>query len=164
MAPFIIVGEHELRELVRDLRKWESTAHVAETMEERLKMLGARDALIVKSAIRGIPSKHQDRLRGRRSLRAAMARATGWSYHRFGPNDTGVTVQVNPREMPPGQGGLPALMEGEGKWTHPTFGHRPIVTQAPHPYFLGIEAAAPRDAEQIGNHCVNTVANDVERG
>lgn len=164
MAMVMVLGEEELRDLARDLRKWESTIRVANTMEERLKALGERDAARVKTAIRAIPSKNQNRRRGKRSLRSAMVRATDWRYSRFGRLDTGVSVFVSPARMPPGQGGLPALMEGERRWTHPTFGHKPNVFQAPHPYFAVATRTAERDAEAIGNHCVNVIADDIERG
>lgn len=160
----LYVDDHELNELVRDLRKWESTIHVSNTMKDRLKLLGLKEADSVKAAIRGIPSKNQNRLRGRRSLRAAMVRATGWGYHRYGKTETGVTIFVSPRKMPPGQGGLPGLMEGEGRWTHPVYGHKPKVFQAPHPFFGVATRSTERDAEAVGNHCVDVIADDIERG
>lgn len=63
----------------------------------------------------------------RESIAAAVqlqVRATG----RYG----GVRIRVDRQQLPPKQRTLPGHLD-TGRWRHPTFGHRPWVTQAARP-------------------------------
>jgi hypothetical protein len=65
-------------------------------------------------------------------LRAAIAGAVGAQVN---ASSGEVVIRVFPGNLPPDQRGLPFLMNGDAPWRHPTFGHRPIVTQPSHQFF-----------------------------
>jgi hypothetical protein len=75
-------------------------------------------------------------------LRDALANAVGIQVSATGGE---VAIRIFPGNLPASQRGLPFLMEGQSPWIHPTFGHRPIVTQPAHPFFdKTIERHIPR--------------------
>lgn len=84
----------------------------------------------VRTAIRGIPSKHDG------TLRNEMAKATRLQIRSAG-SQAGMAIRVDGRKMPVGKGSLPALMEGRKRpWRHPVYGNREVwVTQPSHGYF-----------------------------
>ena len=74
----------------------------------------------------------------------------------------GVIVWVNPGRMPPGKRNLPAYMQGDPpfqRWRHRTFGHRPWVTQQPHPYFDQAVRSVPDRAEDQAARVLDYIAD-----
>lgn len=157
----IVTGDAELQALILDLAKWSSRKNVLNTFNVGLKPMGRAMAADVRSRVLATPSKRQNARRGRRSLRASIARATKSSTASSG-DAVIMTVQVDPEDMPMQQGGLPALYEGLEAWIHPVFGHRPPVTQPPHPYFEPATRNAESDAVDVAEHCIDIIANDLE--
>jgi|SRR5688572_16617578 len=157
----IVTGQSELQALILDLAKWSSRKTVLRTFETGMKPMGKTMAADVRTRVLATPSKRSVSRRGRRSLRASIARATKSNTQQIG--DAAIlTVQVDPEDMPIEQGGLPALYEGLEAWIHPVFGHRPMVTQPPHPYFEPATRNAERDAVEIAEHCIDIIADDLE--
>lgn len=155
------IGSAELEALIRDFDQWSSSKNVLNTFDGGLTAMGKVLQANVRAHVMATPSKRQTARRGRRSLRRSIASATQVSKKRNGDAST-MTVEVNPRAMPEGEGGLPTLMEGLETWHHPVFGHSPIVYQSPHPYFAPAVAGAEKEAVAVGNHGIDTIADDLE--
>jgi hypothetical protein len=82
-------------------------------------------------------------------LRESIARAVQMQVRttgRFG----GVRIRVDRRQLPPAQRTLPGHLD-EGRWRHPTFGHRPWVTQTARPgwWTQTVRRNTPRMQAQI---------------
>lgn len=143
------IRSEDLKKLGRDLRGQDNKhlrSKFTKAVREPLK--GAqRD---VRAKIRAIPSRgsvtgghaarigHRptSRARGYRygTLRSRMSAAVAIKVRLTG--DVSVRVSIDASKLPPGQRGLPALMEGVRPWRHPVFGHDEWVSQQAHPYFF----------------------------
>lgn len=158
-------GQGELRRLARDLRSAGNQQHINEELRRRLMVLGRQGAAAVRTSVRATPSKGQSARAGRRSLRAAIASATEAKVR----NSTrpGVIIWVNPGRMPSGERSLPGLMDGQGRWQHPTFGRRSKgdwAFQLPHPYFnRAVDPIAGKLAD-AGDKVLDEIADMIERG
>lgn len=157
----IVTGQAELNALILDMLQWSSRRNVVQTFDNRLRGMGRSLEAEVQARVLATPSKRETARRGRRSLRASIARATKSNTHQS--RDAAIlVVEVDADDMPFGQGGLPGLYEGLETWIHPVFGHMPLVTQAPHPYFEPATRNAEQDAVDIAENCIDIIADDLE--
>lgn len=84
-----------------------------------------------RTAARQTPSKRV----GKRFKDVSLRRAVANSITRrmkLSPKFVQVVIIGVPKG---GKSNLGALLEGTKPWTHPTYGHQPVVTQAAHPFF-----------------------------
>lgn len=161
MAILIVTGEAEFDALIEDMRQWSSSRNVLNAFGDPLDTLGKVLRASVQAHVLATTSKRQDARRGRRSLRKAIARATEYNKWQHG-DIAGVTVKVDYDEMATGEKGLPKLYEGVGRWVHPVYGHEPIVSQGPHPYFGPGTNNAVRELEKVGEYGIDKIADDLE--
>lgn len=160
-----VTGAGELRRLARDLRSAGDQQHINEQLKRELMRVGRKGAAAVRASVRATPSKGQSARAGRRSLRGAIANAAEAKVR----NTTrpGVIVWVNPGRMPEGERALPGLMDGQGRWHHPTFGRRSKgdwAVQRPHPYFDRAISPIEGELADAGDRVLNRIANQIERG
>jgi len=89
-----------------------------------------------------------------------MAKATRLTVRMTG-RGASVRILVDGRKMPPGQGALPAYMEGtKTRWQHPVYGNRGNwAKQRPHPYFYKVVRPLGRRARSA----VTTLLEDVTK-
>lgn len=101
-----------------------------------------------KSAARALPSKQK----GKSHLRADIARATS-AQIRTGP-DARVGVRISKKALG-ARGNIPRLMNYQGGWVHPTFGHRPDVLQrgTAHWYDNVMRDASPGVRKALERRC-----------
>jgi hypothetical protein len=67
---------------------------------------------------------------------------------------SGRSVMVVIKSVPSGgKSNLATVLEGSKPWVHPTYGHKPEVTQSPAPFFFGtiekLEPAVNREIESV---------------
>lgn len=158
-----ISGRREVARLAADLRALEDGRELNDELRKELGDVAATGARSLRASIRAIPSKGQSARRGRRSLRAEMARAVEGKVRTT--RRPGLIVWVNPGRMPPGKKNLPAYMQGDPpfqRWRKPTFGHSPWRTQAPHPYFERGVAPVADDAQRAAEAALDYIANRLE--
>lgn len=160
-----VTGREQLEALIHDLRHWENAHNIQRESKQHLHRVAFEVEARLKAAVIATPSKQQNARRSRRSLRHAIARAVKSREMRsVVGGDAGIQVGPDPGSMPSGERGLPKLYEGVGEWHHPTYGHRPIVRQSPHPYFTQGTSRADNESERAGNKVIDTIADDIERG
>jgi len=85
----------------------------------------------IRAQIRGMPSRGENRRRGKPSTRTQLARAVTLQV-RPSSRTASVTVFMNPRKMPDGKRSLPSYFEvrpGYTRLRHPVFGRDPWITQ-----------------------------------
>lgn len=131
-------ASRDLQKLVNDLDKYADGNTVKRLLRRELKQTSDGVTPAIRSAIRRIPSKNQNAKLGRKSLRARLSAATQTRI-RTGKTSVAITAAVSPGKMPPGQGSLPAYMEGTlSPWRRPLFGdwNHP-QQQSAHPFFFG---------------------------
>ncbi|HEY9367932.1 hypothetical protein [Streptomyces sp.] len=159
-----ISGARQVRELAADLRRQRAT-EINDRLRRELTETARPVAAAVRASVRATPSKGQTGRAGRRSLRAKIAAATEVKV-RTTRRPT-VVVWVNPQRMPPGEGNLPGYLDGRKpftRWRHQTYGHRPWVTQRPHPYFDRATSSAAPAAQRAGARVVDQISKEIARG
>ena len=88
----------------------------------------------VRSAARSLPSqfsRYKAKERGG-SLRTAVANSIVRKM-KFSKRRVSVIIAQVPKG---GKSNLATVLDGEKEWNHPTYGHKPEVTQEPHPFFF----------------------------
>jgi hypothetical protein len=156
-----VTGQAELQALILKFQKWSSNKAVLSTVDSGLDQLGKAMVADVRARVMATPSRGENKRRGRRSLRASIARATESRRQHLGESAV-LTVQVDPEEMPLGQGSLASLYEGLSVWKHPVYGHEPLVKQTPHPYFGPATENAEKDAMIVAEAGIDKIADDLE--
>lgn len=159
-----ISGARQVRELAEDLRR-DRDRETNDRLRRELADVARPVAAAVRASVRATPSKGQTARMGRRSLRSKIARATEAKV-RTTRRPT-VLVWVNPAAMPPGEGNLPGYLDGRKpftRWRHKTFGHRPWVTQAAHPYFDRATRQAAPAAERATARVADQISKEIARG
>lgn len=120
----------DLRTIGRELKAMDDRK-VTDLFKRRLEPVARTFVPLVQASVMAIPTtgtKHT----GLRARIAACAQTATWGHGR----EVNVSVEMNPKKMPPGELSLPLGMEGEKRWRHPVYGNREEwVTQPPHPYF-----------------------------
>jgi hypothetical protein len=111
----------------------------------------------IKDAVRHLPSSHsryKTKERGG-SLRNAVATTIQRKVR-----ITQRTLLVIIKQVPKGgKSNLASVLEGTKPWIHPTYGHKPEVTQEPEPFFFDtIERTLPSLDREI-----NRVLRDIDR-
>ncbi|MGH3097869.1 MAG: hypothetical protein ACRDMV_17950 [Streptosporangiales bacterium] len=133
MADFEVRGGQKLRQITAELNRMGDGHQVRTRFSRELRATARPMVADVRASIMAIPthgSKHT-------GLRARMAAATSLHVN-VSARGAAVWVIVDGRKMPPGQGSLPAYMEGsKPRWQHPVYGVG-VVTQASHPYFAPV--------------------------
>ncbi len=162
-----VVGEKELRDLARDLRRVGGKESVDRL---RTELRGVVQPLVprVQAAIMSMPSKGQNARRGKPSTRMQMAKAVTTQVRLAGRSPL-VGVYVSPRKMPNGKRGLPGYFEqvpGKTRLQHPTFGRKPVVQQhvPPAGYFTRSVAGADRAAQRAARRVIDHAAREIENG
>lgn len=158
-----VTGQRELRRLASDLRSAGNQRAINDQLRRELMVVGRKGAAAVRASVRATPSKGQSARAGRRSLRAAIARATEAKVR----NTTrpGVVVWVNPGRMPSGERALPAFLDGQGRWRHPVFGNTNVWRgQRPHPYFDRAIRPIEGELADAGDKVLDRIADPIERG
>ena len=111
----------------------------------------------VRRAARDTPSTHsryKSQERGG-SLRSAVAN-TVTKKMKFNQRNVFVLIKQVPKG---GKSNLGRVLEGSLPWAHPTYGHKPEVTQDSHPFFYNtIEKQLPRIEREM-----NTVLKELDR-
>lgn len=163
-----VAGAQQLRQLSKDLRKHEDGKEIRAQLRTELRETATPLVPAVRARILAIPSKEQNRRRGRPSLRRQMARTVTLRIRTAG-DDSGVTVFVDARKMPPGKRSLPGYFEqvpGKERLRHPTFGRSPWVTQRVPAggYFTRTVAPAENEVRRRLAGIIDRVANEIENG
>lgn len=137
-----ITGYKELKRLVHDLDQYADGKAVRKRLRKQLKDVSSDVVPAIRAAVSRIPSKGENARKGRPSLRSKLSRAAQTRI-RTSKASVAITAVMSPAKMPPGEGSLPAYMEGtQPRWRHPLFGNEDFFfNQSPHPYFFG--AVAP---------------------
>jgi hypothetical protein len=156
-------GAGELRRLASDLRAAGNQQSINAELRRELLIVGRKGAAAVRASVRATPSKGQSTGAGRRSLRAAIARATEAKVRTS--VRPGVVVWVNPGQMPSGERALPAFLDGQGRWRHPVFGNTNVWRgQRPHPYFDRAIRPIEGELADAGDRVLDRIADRIERG
>ena len=119
----------------------------------RKKMRSATSPLqpAVRRAARQTPSTHSRYKAVERggSLRSAISNTIQRKFKFSGKSVTVIIKQVPSG----GKSNLANVLEGTLPWNHPTYGHKPEVTQDPHPFFFEtiqkLEPAVNREVEKV---------------
>jgi hypothetical protein len=159
-----IGGARQVRDLAADLRRRREN-EINDRLRRELADVARPVAAAVRASVRATPSKGQTARMGRRSLRSKIARATEVKV-RTTRRPT-VLVWVNPAAMPPGEKNLGGYLDGRRpfqRWRHRTFGHRPWVTQQPHPYFDRATRQAAPAAERGTARVAEEISKEIARG
>lgn len=126
-----VAGQDDLRELSRRLRRQADGRDRVKQLNRELRRAAQPLVPKLRSAIRALPSKDQNRRRGKPALRPLLARSVTLSVRRSG-RSAGVAVFMNPRKMPDGRKSLPQYFEQVPRFerlSHPVFGRQPAVSQ-----------------------------------
>jgi len=86
----------------------------------------------IRNEVKSLPSQYKITSEKGGSLRAAVAAAMKRSI-KLSKRTVAVSIQNVPHG---GKSNLARVLEGELPWNHPTFGHKPKVSQPSHPYFF----------------------------
>lgn len=146
-----ISGQRELRQLIRDLDQYADGKKVKKRLRKHLTDTSSEVVPAVRAAIKRIPSDDENAKRGRRSLRSRLSDAAQTRI-RTSKKSVAINAMMNPTKMPPGQGSLPAYMEGTlSPWRHPRFGNKDqFFNQSPHPFFYSaVEPFAPQVEDAV---------------
>lgn len=152
----------DLRVIARELRRMDDR-EVTLRFRRELRAAAAPMLPAVRASISNIPSK-QSTPRGA-GLRAAMSRAARLEVRTVG-RTAAVSIRVDGRRMPPGEGKLPAYMEGTApRWRHPVYGHTSTwVTQPPHPYFYRVVVPLGFASRVAVNRVMDGITRDITGG
>lgn len=125
-------GGKDLARIVRELRKTGDGKTLVAQYRKDLRAAAKPMVPAVRAAIRAIPATTGQHT----GLRARMARAVRLTVKTSG-RKAEISVRVDGRKMPAGEGSLPAYMDGRKKpWRHPVYGNANVwVRQDSHPYF-----------------------------
>lgn len=132
-------GAYRLRETARKLKE-AGAKDLRRNLLREIRKAGKPAVDDVKRAVRAAPSKGQGEARGRRSLRAAIARATQVTVSTTAANPS-IRIRVSAAKFKSaGPATLPKYFDGElgkfARWRHPVFGSDNWVDQGSHPYFF----------------------------
>lgn len=118
-----------------------STADFKPEIRKGLRDASAPLQAAVRNAVRHLPaSRKRSKDSPGGSLRSAVASAVVRRI-KVTPTEQFVIIMVRPRG---GKSNLARALEGEIPWAHPTYGHEPVVTQDPQPFFYStIETKEP---------------------
>lgn len=156
-----VTGQDELRRLAADIRRHADSRQINADLRKELLIIGRRGAAAVRASVRATPSQGQSARAGRRSLRAAIARATEAKVRTSAR--PGVVIWVNPGRMPAGEKALPAYLDGIRRGRHPVFGNtnvwRPIVA---HPYFDAALRPIEGDLRAAGERVLSDIVRRIE--
>lgn len=157
MAAFEIRGGQDLARITRELKHVGDGKTLRKRFSKELRAAAKPMVPAVRASIMAIPT-HGDKHTG---LRSRMARATKLTVRTSG-KQAGVAVRVDGRKMPPGEGALPAYMEGTKKpWRHPTWGTPPYVTQQGHEYFYPVVRPLASKARHDVDKLAKDIANEI---
>ena len=152
-------GGEELAQISRQLRHMGNGREVKKRFTKELRAAAKPLVPAVRASIRAIPSKGTRRSDGGPGLRERMVKATRLSVRTSG-RQASVSVRVDGRKMPPGEGTLPSYMEGTKRpWRHPVFGGDARVNQQEHPYFYRVV----RPLGIKSRRSVNQVLDDITK-
>lgn len=161
-----VEGAERIRALARTFREYEDGRELRRRLRVELKRSATRIQQAEQAAVMALPSKGESARRGRPSLRRSIARATQIRVRTSGARNAGVLVWVNPRRMPPGQGALPAYMEGlrpYHRWRHPVFGNSDVwVQQQARPWFYRTAARYELSAQRDAARAIDSIADEIE--
>ena len=166
--PDIEIKGSDLRKLSKDLRKHADGKRLVKELRTELRKAAKPFVPAVRSAIAALPSKGYNAAHGRTTLRRRMQKATKLQA-KTGGKDAGVVVRVEHTAMPPGQGNLPAYVEGEPgytKWRRPAWGRKDQAwhDQASHPFFYRTVRPAEEQALRAAQGVVERIAREIESG
>lgn len=132
MPSYELRGGKDLARISRELRRAGNGKELIKQYRKDLRAAAKPMVPAVKAAIRAIPAATGQHT----GLRARMARAVKLTVKTSGKRAE-ISVRVDGRKMPAGEGALPAYMDGRKKpWRHPVYGNSNVwVRQDPHPYF-----------------------------
>lgn len=155
---FEVRGGADLARIARELRHVSNGREIRKRMVREMRREAVPLVPMVRRAILAIPAKGEESS----GLRARMAKATRLQVRTSG-REAGVTIRVDGRKMPPGQGSLPALMEGSKRpWRHPVYGNRGNwVVQPSHPYFYRIVRPFGLRARKAVLRVVDSITRDI---
>jgi hypothetical protein len=162
-APWGVRHGAELRTISRELRRMDDR-EVTLRFRRELRAAAAPLVPAVRASITQIPSKQP--ARGREGLRATMARAVRLEVRTVG-RTAGVAIRVDGRRMPPGEGKLPAYMEGTApRWRHPVYGHPWWIknNQPAHPYFYRVVTPLGPASRVAVNRAMDGITRDITGG
>jgi hypothetical protein len=161
-----VVGAEELRDLSRALRKQADGKERTKELRQGLRDVGRPMVPAIRAKIRGLPSKGESRRRGRKSLRAEMARSVTLQVRTSG-RSAGVSVFMSPKKMSDGRKALPAYFEqtpGHTRLRHPVFGTDTWVTQGVPAagYFTYTIRPAEQQAVRAARAVIDRTARQIE--
>lgn len=163
-----VIGGRDLAALSRALRRQADGRERQKQLRKKLTSKARPVVPAIRANIRALPSRGESRRRGRKSLRAELARSVTLQVRTSG-RKAGVSVFMNPRKMPDKKKGLPAYFEqtpGHTALRHPVFGRRddPWVQQGvPVPgYFTRTIGPVEREATQACQEVVEQMAAEIE--
>ncbi|WP_435111872.1 hypothetical protein [Nocardiopsis synnemataformans] len=167
--PVTIEGFGNLKQLQKALRAYGGPK--AKELRRRLakELRGVLKPAVpaVRGAVRRIPSKGQNKRRGRRSLRSDIARATTLKMRAQG-KFVGAEISIRPDKMPDDRRNLASYMEGESpfnRWRHPIFGDRNrwVQLQPRHQFFYKAVEPHLSTMREAADRIVVDVAADLEK-
>lgn len=155
---FEIKGGSDLARIARELRHVSGGTEIRKRMVREIRREAKPLVPMVRRAILSLPSKGE----GSTGLRASMAKAVTLTVRTSG-RQAGVSLRVDGRKMPAGQGSLPAYMEGSKRpWRHPVYGDTDVqVAQPAHPYFYRIVRPFGSRAKRAVIRVVDSISRDV---
>jgi hypothetical protein len=159
------VSSQQLAALTRTLRQTAEGKELLKQLRKDLRRQAQPMVPAVRSSIRGLPSRGESRRRGRKSLRAEMARAVTLQVKTSG-RGAGISVFMSPKKMPDGKKGLPGYFEripGKERLRHPVFGNREVWVQAQNVPPGGYFTRTVRPAEARVRAAIETTVNDLVR-
>jgi len=158
----------DLADLTRALRREADGKARLKELRKGLREPGKEIAKAVRGNIRTLPSKGESRRRGRKSLRAEMARSVTLQVRTSG-RQAGVNVFMSPKKMPTGKKALPSYFErrpGYERLRHPVFGDRETWVQnqnvPPQGYFTRTIRPVERRAVEAVQRVIDETARRVE--
>lgn len=148
----------DLARISKELRKVGDGREIRKRLTREIRREAKPLVPIVRNAILSLPTKGKDSS----GLRKRMARAVTLRVRTSG-RSAGVTLRVDGRKMPEGEGSLPAYMEGTKKrWKHPVYGDKDVwVSQQPHPYFYKIVRPYGSRARRAVLRVVASIGRDI---
>lgn len=155
---FQVRGGRELDRISRQLRQVGDGREIRKRFSRELRSAAKPMVPIVRQSIRSIPTRGTDSS----GLRERMARAVRLTVRTSG-RQAGVAIRVDGRKMPPGEGALPAYMEGtKRRWRHPVYGNRQVwAEQDSNPYFYrAVRPAGTRSRRNV-NKVIDSISKDI---
>lgn len=154
---FEVRGGRELRRITKGLREVGDGREIKKRFTKELRAAAKPLVPAVRASILAIPTSGSMGT----GLRRRIARAVRLTVRTTG-RSAGVSIAVDGRKMLPGEGALPAYMEGTKKpWRHPVFGGDTWVTQTPRPYFYRVVRPLGQKSRTAVNKVLDEVTKDI---